>query len=57
MVDTVVIQSTPPVTPEDHDQKMVAMLQQAMTPLINQGGALMKQGMQNNQEAQGTQGG
>ncbi len=29
MVDTVVIQSTPPVTPEDHDQKMVAKVDAA----------------------------
>lgn len=29
MVDTVVIQSTPPATPEDHDQKMVAKVDAA----------------------------
>lgn len=35
MVDTVVISSTPPVTPEDHDQKMIAKVDAASanTPL------------------------
>jgi len=32
MVDTVVIQSTPPASPEDHDQKMVAKVDAANAP-------------------------
>lgn len=32
MVDTVVIQSTPPAAPEDHDQKMVAKVDAANAP-------------------------
>ena len=51
------IKSDEQIQQEQQQAQQMAMLQQAMTPLINQGGALMKQGMQNNQEAQGTQGG
>lgn len=34
MVDTVVIQSTPPVTPEDHDQKMIDKVDAASNPPV-----------------------
>jgi hypothetical protein len=34
MVDTVVIQSTPPVTPVDHDQKMIAKVDAASNPPV-----------------------
>jgi hypothetical protein len=37
MVDTVVIQSTPPVTPEDHDQKMMAKVDAANATPPDQG--------------------
>ena len=34
MVDTVVIQSTPPANPEDHDQKMIAKVDAASNPPV-----------------------
>jgi len=34
MVDTVVIQSTPPATPEDHDQKMIDKVDAASNPPV-----------------------
>ena len=34
MVDTVVIQSTPPAAPEDHDQKMIDKVDAASNPPI-----------------------
>ncbi len=51
------IKSEEQIQAEQQQAQQMAMLQQAMTPMINQGGALMKQGMQNNQEAQGAAGG
>jgi hypothetical protein len=51
------IKSEEQIQQEQQQAQQMAMMQQAMTPLINQGGALMKQGMANQGQTQGEAGG